>query len=37
MAPLDVVLREHGFGPRIDAPDDADAQTRLLCFLGRRP
>jgi uncharacterized protein (TIGR03086 family) len=37
MAPLDDVLREHGFATKVDAPGDADAQTRLLCFLGRRP
>ncbi len=37
MSPLDDVLREHGFAKKVDAPDGADAQTRLLCFLGRRP
>jgi uncharacterized protein (TIGR03086 family) len=37
MSPLDDVLRGHGFGEKVDAPDDADAQTQLLCFLGRRP
>lgn len=25
------------FGPPVDVPDDADAQARLLAFLGRRP
>jgi uncharacterized protein (TIGR03086 family) len=35
MSPLDDVLREHGFGPKVTAPADADAQTQLLCFLGR--
>jgi len=25
-----------GFGPALDPPSGADAQTRLLCFLGRR-
>ena len=37
MSPLDDVLREHGFGKKVDVPDGADAQTQLLCFLGRRP
>lgn len=25
------------FGPEVEPPPDADEQTRLLCFLGRRP
>ena len=30
-------LRSDGmFGPRVDVPDDADDQTRLLGLLGRR-
>ena len=34
----DEALRESGhYGPRVAVPDDADAQTRLLAFLGRRP
>lgn len=37
MAPLDDVLREHGFAAKVEPPDGADAQTELLCFLGRRP
>jgi uncharacterized protein (TIGR03086 family) len=37
MSPLDAVLREHGFGDKVDPPEGADAQTRLLCFLGRTP
>jgi hypothetical protein len=24
-------------GPKVEPPADADAQTRLLCFVGRRP
>jgi hypothetical protein len=24
------------FGPELEAPEDADEQTRLLAFLGRR-
>jgi uncharacterized protein (TIGR03086 family) len=37
MAPLDEVLREHGFDAKVPAPQDADPQTELLCFLGRAP
>ncbi len=37
MLPIDEMLRASGhFGPRIDVPDDADAQTKLLAFTGRR-
>jgi uncharacterized protein (TIGR03086 family) len=33
----DEVLRADGmFGPRVDVPADADDQTRLLAYLGRR-
>jgi uncharacterized protein (TIGR03086 family) len=33
----DEVLRAGGmFGPRLDVADDADDQTKLLAFLGRR-
>jgi uncharacterized protein (TIGR03086 family) len=33
----DEVLRSGGmFGPRIDVADDADDQTKLLAFVGRR-
>jgi uncharacterized protein (TIGR03086 family) len=36
--PMDEPMRASGhFGPRVAVPDDADAQTRLLAFLGRRP
>lgn len=36
--PLDEVLRASGhYGPRVPVPDDADEQTWLLAFLGRRP
>lgn len=32
------VLRGSGhYGPRVDVPDDADEQTRLIAFSGRRP
>ena len=35
---LDGALRASGhYGPRVDVPGDADEQTRLLAFLGRRP
>jgi uncharacterized protein (TIGR03086 family) len=38
MEPLDQVLRESGqYGPRVEVPDDADEQTKLLAFTGRRP
>ncbi len=37
MAPLDSVLREHGFAEKLAAPDGADPQVELLCFLGRQP
>ena len=34
--PLDEVLRApNAFGPKVEAPADADEQTRLLAFLGR--
>jgi len=37
MSPFDDVLREHGFAEKVAVDSDADDQTRLLCFLGRRP
>lgn len=38
MLPMDEVLRQSGqFGPKVDVPDTADAQTRLLAFIGRTP
>lgn len=38
MLPLDQILRESGqYGPRVDVADDADAQTKLLAFIGRHP
>jgi uncharacterized protein (TIGR03086 family) len=37
MEPLDALLRSSGqYGPRVAVPDDADVQTRLLAFIGRR-
>jgi uncharacterized protein (TIGR03086 family) len=38
MLPMDEMLRASGqYGPRIEVADDADGQTRLLAFIGRRP
>ena len=38
MLPMDDVLRRSGqYGPRVDVPDDADVQTKLLAFIGRNP
>ena len=37
MLPMDEVLRGSGhYGPRVHVPDDADPQTKLLAFIGRR-
>jgi len=37
MEPLDEVLRSSGhYGPKVPMSDDADVQTRLLAFIGRR-
>ena len=36
--PLDSVLRSSGqYGPRVEAPPDADEQTMLIAFTGRKP
>ena len=38
LQPNDERLRGPGaFGPKIEPPGGADAQTQLLCFVGRRP
>jgi uncharacterized protein (TIGR03086 family) len=38
LTPNDEMLRGPGaFADKIEPPADADAQTRLLCFAGRRP
>ena len=38
MLPIDDLLRSSGqYGPRVEVPDDADVQTRLLGFIGREP
>jgi uncharacterized protein (TIGR03086 family) len=36
MEPMEEPMRSSGqFGPRVPVPDDADAQTRMLGFIGR--
>jgi uncharacterized protein (TIGR03086 family) len=38
MGPADEAMRASGhFGPKVDVPDDADEQTRLIAFMGRQP
>ena len=38
MEPNDAMMRQgSAFGPKVDVPDDADEQTKLLAFSGRRP
>jgi uncharacterized protein (TIGR03086 family) len=38
MEPMDEMLRQSGhYGPRVPVPDDADEQTKLIAFIGRRP
>jgi uncharacterized protein (TIGR03086 family) len=38
MLPFDELLRTSGqYGPRVEVPEDSDAQTKLLAFIGRRP
>jgi uncharacterized protein (TIGR03086 family) len=38
MEPMDAVLRSSGhYGARVEVPDGADEQTRLIAFIGRRP
>lgn len=38
MEPLEHVIRSSGqYGPRVPVPEDADAQTKLLGFIGRDP
>jgi uncharacterized protein (TIGR03086 family) len=38
MEPNDEMMRKgDAFGARIEVPDDADDQTRLIAFTGRRP
>jgi len=38
MEPMDDLLRQSGhYGPRVEVADDADEQTKLIAFIGRRP
>ena len=38
MEPMEAVMRSSGqYGPRFLVPDDADAQAKLLGFIGRNP
>jgi uncharacterized protein (TIGR03086 family) len=38
MQPMDEMLRQSGqFGPKVELPDDADEQAKLLAFTGRQP
>lgn len=38
MEQMDEILRASGqYGPRVEVPTDADAQTRMLGFIGRDP
>jgi uncharacterized protein (TIGR03086 family) len=38
MLPIDAMLRASGhYGPRVEVPDTADVQTKLIAFTGRRP
>jgi uncharacterized protein (TIGR03086 family) len=38
MVPMEEAMRSSGhYGPGVEVPDDADAQTRMLDFIGRKP
>ena len=38
MEPMEAVIRSSGqYGPRVPVKDDADAQTKMLGFIGRDP
>jgi uncharacterized protein (TIGR03086 family) len=38
IVPIDDALRSSGhYGPRVEVPADADEQTKLIAFTGRRP
>jgi uncharacterized protein (TIGR03086 family) len=38
MEPIDELLRSSGqYGPRVELPDGADVQSRMLAFIGRDP
>jgi uncharacterized protein (TIGR03086 family) len=37
LLPIDAMVRAPGvFGPKVEPPPNADAQTKLMCFVGRR-
>jgi uncharacterized protein (TIGR03086 family) len=38
MVPFEDAMRQSGqYGPKVDVPDDADIQTKMLGFIGREP
>jgi hypothetical protein len=38
MVPYEDAMRSSGqYGPRVEVTDDADVQTQMLAFIGRRP
>jgi uncharacterized protein (TIGR03086 family) len=38
MEPMDELLRSSGqYGPKVEVPEDADVQSRMLAFIGRDP
>ncbi len=38
LEPMDAMVRQANvFGPRVEAPANADVQTKLICFTGRQP
>ena len=38
LEPMDAMVRQPSvFGPKVEPPAAADAQTKLLCFVGRKP
>ena len=38
MEPVEELMRQSGqYGPRVEVPEDADVQTRMLGFIGRTP
>ena len=38
MEPMEDAIRSSGqYGPRVEVPEDADVQTRMLAFIGRDP
>jgi uncharacterized protein (TIGR03086 family) len=37
MLPRDEMMRGSAFGPKVEVPDSADEQTKLIAFTGRQP